>query len=163
MTPRSRRLLGIVVLLALVGPIVIDLLWVTDEERVERTLDAFEEALEARDADAVIAWFAEDVTVERPIPNFPNRATLAEGVRLFLAQLSRFSFQRSSTQLHFTDEGDADVTIEGHGSCEFADRGPMGLKEGWFRFEVQEMKLRRDGDRYLLQSIGRVLVKPPIG
>lgn len=161
MTSRSRKLLGIVVLLALVVPIVIDLLWVTDEERVETALDSMEEALEARDADAVIAWFEDDVPVRRPIQAL-KRGPLAESVRDFLSRLEKFSFKRDTMRLEFNDDGDVDVTTEGTGWCRFEGSGPFGIKEAPFRFEMM-FTLRRSGDRFLLHAVDHVTPKPVIG
>ncbi len=168
MTARARQALGAFVLVALLGPISVDALWVSDEERVADALDAMEQALGRRDADGVVEWFAEDVTVARPIPGFPVRGTLADALRSFLARATRVSLDRDATEIVFPDESTerngstepdedgASVTTHGLGAVELP-----GYPPGAFHFDL-ELKLRRASDgRFVLQSVERVTIESP--
>lgn len=156
MTARTRRALAAFVAVALLGPVAVDLLWVTDEERVTDALDAMEQALEKRDADGVIAWFADDVTVARPIPGFPVRGTLADALRSFLARATRISLDRDATEIVFADADCASVTTHGLGAVDLP-----GYPPGAFHFDL-ELKLRRASDgRFLLQSVEQVTIDSP--
>lgn len=158
MTPRTRKGLGLFVLVALLGPLLVDWLWVSDEERVGRTLDAIEAAFEAHDADGVLDWFAADVQIVRPVPGLAARGTVAERVRGLLGRARAISIRRDETKLDFPESGEADVVTEGIG---FA--AVDGFGEGPFRFEM-ELRLRKaDDGRFLLQSVERVTIRPVLG
>ena len=157
MTARARRLLGAVVLLALLGPLVVDWLWVSDEEKVVASLDAMERALEARDGPATAAWFASEVKLARPLPGINARVPLAEGLTALLAQLSQLKIDRDDTQVAFAEDGTAAVTISGTFFLEHEKHGAMP-----FKFRLQTT-LREDGDRYLLQSLDSFTFGPLFG
>jgi hypothetical protein len=155
LSSRARRALALVAALALAGPFLVDLLWESAEERVGATLDAMEEALDARDADALAEWFEEEVEVARPIPGLSMRGGLVEAARRFLAGTAKVSFDRDTTELEFPQEGEARVKTRGVGSITHPELGT-----GLFRFEA-EFVLREAADgRFLLAAVERVRPSP---
>ena len=54
LTPRKLTVLGIVVAVV-VGYLLVDVLWVTDEEKLHRLVSRLEQAVEAHDAEACVA------------------------------------------------------------------------------------------------------------
>jgi hypothetical protein len=146
MTARARRILGAVVLTALLGPLVVDWLWVTDEERVVATLDAMEKALEARDAAAATSWFSSSVTTKRPLPGLSPRVPLKEGLAPLLERLEKLAIDREDTQVVFPERGKAAVTISGTFFIQ--------VREGGLPFKFRlEATLGEEGERWLLESV----------
>lgn len=150
--PRGTRIkLAAFAALALAGPCVFDALWTSDEERVEASLVAIEAGLEARDADAVIAWFAEDVEVARPIPGLPARRPLGEGLREVLDELTVVVLSRDSSVIDLSTAGQAHVVTSG--TCRF-ETVPFASPPMRFEFDlIFEGSI--DG-RFLLRTVERV-------
>jgi hypothetical protein len=156
-TRRARNVLGAAALLALLGPLAVDALWTTDEERVGAALDAMEVATEARDADALAGWFAEHVEVPPRFPGVPARGTLAESMRTaFDRTLRGVWIDRDATEVTFPEADRAHVKTSGTITIEVEGyRVPQ-------RFEI-EVDLRRADDRFLLERIERVELRPILG
>jgi hypothetical protein len=156
MTRRARGLLGLVALVALLGPLLVDALWTSDEERVETALAAMESALEARDAGRLVEWFEPDV--EGRFPGASTRRSVAESVRSILEdEVAALGVEREETTVAFPEPGRARVGVNGFVHVE-VDGTRMPL-----RFE-SELELRKaDDGRFLLQKIVRVVVKPIFG
>ena len=157
MTPAARRVIGSFVLVALAGPLVVDWLWTSDEERVAAALDGMERALEERDADALVGWFAVEVEVAAPIPGIPARDPLAEGLRAALSRAAFVALDRDDTRIEFTGEGGATVATSGIAAIEVDGfRVPL-------RFELR-LRLRDAEDgRFRLEAIESVAIRPALG
>jgi hypothetical protein len=159
LSPRGRRLLGLFVLAALLGPLLVDALWTSDEERVEAALDDLERALEERDAERLAARFAEgEVTTAHPIP-FLNRrrdVSLLDALRDGMRKLAGLKLDRDRTTVEFPQDGLARVSTAGVGWVD--------VSEGRFPFHFElEFGLATDSERrFRLASIDNVRIEPGI-
>ena len=155
MSKGRRRFIAIVVLL-LAAPVLVDVLWTSDEERIETTLAALEAGLEARDAARVTSHFADEVRVDAPILGLPVREALPEGIRLALAHLSKLQLDVDETCVSFPESDRAAVHLSGTG---FAEASGFG---GIFR-HTMDLEFVRVGERFLLDHVVRVRIEPGFG
>ena len=151
MTRGARRALGSFVLLALLGPLVVDWLWTSDEERVIAALEGIERALEARDAEAVATWFSEEVEVGRQVPGFSAREPLVRQLGKKLEHVASLAIDRDETTIEFPEEGRARVKIGAAVAADFP-----GLGAGHFRVTVLAGMHRVPDGRFLFDSVEKV-------
>ena len=153
MTKGARRALGSFVLLALLGPLVVDWLWTSDEERVIAALEGIERALEARDAEAVASWFAEDVQVDRPLQGFSSREPIARQLGKKLEHVASLAIDRDETTIEFPEDGRARVKIGAAVAADFP-----GLGSGHFRVTVLAGMHRVPDGRFVFDSVEQMEV-----
>jgi len=109
----GRRLLFAGLALAVALPVALDLLIETDEERVAATLDGLDAGLEARDADAVLAWCAPEVALRTGLPWLPTRTGFAAALRTSLARVTELRLQREPAQFESHPDGGFRVVMSG--------------------------------------------------
>lgn len=156
MTRSTRRTLLVAAVVALAAAIALEWLWTSDEERVAAALDALQSAIERRDADAVDAWVAPDVTFPAGVPGVAAGGRLHDGLVALFQRITSLKLRRDETTITFGDEGAATVVAKGSGHVETSELG------GLFTFEVEAGFRKQPDARFLLERVARLNVEPGI-
>lgn len=156
MTRRARVLLLAAALLAVAVPPLVDLLHESDEERIERTLDALEAACEARDPAGVLEWCEDDVELDARLPGVRLRRELPAALQATFPQLTELRLERGATEIDSAVDLERTVRVAGNGFVRQA-RGYAGP------FVIEARLVLRDGPdrRFRLARVEALEVRLP--
>ncbi|MSR45678.1 MAG: hypothetical protein EXS13_01190 [Planctomycetes bacterium] len=113
MVQRTRRALLLVVAFLVMAPVAVDLLFETDEERIDVTLDGVMFACEARDAGAILAWCTDDVIVASGVRCLREGGALPTALRTLLSRIEELTLTRDACSFVVADEGGVRVDVRG--------------------------------------------------
>ena len=155
MPERRRLLLGTLVLLVLLGPVVIDLCFVSDEEAIEALIERAEQGIQDQDADQLMELITEDFAAT---VNGRALATPAQLQVRLQRVLAAYDEIRVDVDL-------LEIEVEG-AQARVQARGFVGLRSDGAgfpgRFELRGELIREESGEWRVCQIPHASVRPGI-